>query len=273
MKKNKYILLSICAVCAALLLAFFVNILFKIRTDSIFKAEWTAGDALNYVAAMTGAISTFVLSLIAYKQNEKLQQMEDNNYIAANSCMILINQVQVKPKANIPVNYELHTEQILQEKDNEDACPSGYSVEVRFKKISDSLQATPSMIYVSKCTLFVGSETRTLESDLWLENVREGYTRTAICESDIAFNCTLLVAKSKQEKFEEAIKTQNNKLTIEIEFNIVTDKYVMTKCKCRAYCEYQNSSGVIIWKSKEPMVFFYGHELMDRSQIKVLGEV
>ena len=72
-----------------------VNILFKIRTDSILKAEWAAGDALNYVAAMTGAISTFVLSLIAYKQNEKLQQMEDHNYIAANSCMILINQVYV----------------------------------------------------------------------------------------------------------------------------------------------------------------------------------
>ena len=52
MKKNKYILLSICAVCAALLLAFFVNILFKIKTDSILRAEWTAGDALNYVAAM-----------------------------------------------------------------------------------------------------------------------------------------------------------------------------------------------------------------------------
>ena len=96
LKKNKYILLSICAICAALLLAFFVNILFKIRIDSILRAEWTAGDALNYVAAMTGAISTFVLSLIAYKKNEKLQQMEDNNYIAANSCMILINQVYVK---------------------------------------------------------------------------------------------------------------------------------------------------------------------------------
>lgn len=271
MKKRKYILLSLCAVCVALLIAFLVNILFKIKTDSILRAEWTAGDALNYVAAMTGAISTFILSLIAYKQNEKLQQMEDNNYIATNSCMILIRQVQIKPKANIPIDYKLHTEQILQEKDNEEEFPSGYGVEVRFKKINDSSQATPSMIYISKCILFVGSETRALESNLWLENVREGYTRTAICESDIAFNCTLLVAKSKQEKFEEAIKTQNNKLTIEIEFNIITDKYVMTKCKCRAYCEYQNSNGLIIWKSKDLMVFFYGHELKSRRQIKLLG--
>ncbi len=71
MKKNKYILLSICAVCAALLIAFFVNVLFEIRTDSILKAEWTAGDALNYVAAMTVAIRTFVLSLIAYNIIQK----------------------------------------------------------------------------------------------------------------------------------------------------------------------------------------------------------
>lgn len=75
MKKSKYILLSLCAVCATLLIAFLVNIFFKIKTDSILKTEWTAGDALNYVAAMTGAISTFTLSLIAYKQNGKLQQM------------------------------------------------------------------------------------------------------------------------------------------------------------------------------------------------------
>ncbi len=91
-----------------------------------------------------------------------------------------------------------------------------------------------------------------------MENVCEGDTRTAICESDIAFNCTLLVAKIKQKKFEETIKTQKNKFTIEIEFNIIKDKYVLTKCKCSAYCEYHNSSGIIIWNSKDPMVVFYG---------------
>lgn len=90
MRKSKYFLLSVCSVCAALLIAFVINILFKIKTDSIFSAEWSAGDALNYVASIVGAISTFILSLIAYRQNEKLQKMEDNNYIAANSCMILI---------------------------------------------------------------------------------------------------------------------------------------------------------------------------------------
>ena len=42
-------------------MAFVVNVLFKIKTEGIFSAEWSARDALNYVGAMAGSISTFVL--------------------------------------------------------------------------------------------------------------------------------------------------------------------------------------------------------------------
>ena len=98
MKKSKYILISVCSICGALIIAFVVNILFKIKTDGLFSADWSAGDALNYVGSMVGAISTFILSLVAYKQNEKLQRIEDNNYIASNSCMVLIDKIHIKPK-------------------------------------------------------------------------------------------------------------------------------------------------------------------------------
>lgn len=273
MKKSRYILISLCLICGALIIAFIVNVLFKIRTDGLLSAEWSAGDTLNYVGSMVGAISTFVLSLIAYKQNEKLQKLEDNNYIASNSCMVLIEKIHIKPQPTIPVNYELHGEQILSERDNKDKIPSGYSIEINLKKIDTSMQATPSLIYASKCTLFVGDDKEgTLESAICTENVRDGYTRAAIFETGIAFNCAMLVAKDKQEKFEKDIKFKRNSLTMEIEFNIITDKYVMTKCKCRAYCDYQNNSGTVTWKSRNPMVFFYGHELKNKSEIQVLGE-
>lgn len=273
MKKSRYILIILCSLCGVLVIAFIVNVLFKIKSQGIFSAEWSAGDALNYIGTMIGAISTFVLGVVAYKQNEKLQHMEDNSYIAVNSCMVLIDNIQIIPKADIPVNYQLHTEQILKEIDNKDEYPSGYLVEVRLKKIDASVQATPSLIYVSKCSLFVGNDDKkSLESDIWSENIREGYTRTAVLESGIAFNCKLLVSHNKQEKFENDIKAVKNKLTIEIEFDIITDKYVMTKCKCRSYCDYENFGGKVKWKSKDPMVFFYGHELKKRNEIFVLGE-
>lgn len=78
---------------------------------------------------MIGALSTFALGLVAYKQNEKLQAMEDYNYIATNSCMVLIDEIQIKPKADIPINFGLHTEQILMESDNKDELLSGYTIE------------------------------------------------------------------------------------------------------------------------------------------------
>lgn len=273
LKKSKYILIGLCFICGSLVVAFIVNILFKIKTEGVFSAEWMAGDALSYVGTMIGALSTFALGLVAYKQNEKLHDMEEHNYIATNSCMVLIDEIKIKPKANIPVNFELHTEQILIESDNKDEVPSGYTIEVKLKKIDASVQATPSLIYVSKCTLFVGDgERNTLGSDIWADNMRDGYTRMAIQESGIAFNCKLLVSRDKQKKFENDIKREKNKLTVEIEFHVITDKYVMTKCKCRAYCTYQNNCDAVIWKSNNPMVFFYGHELQNRNEIQVFGE-
>ena len=104
-----------------------------------------------------GQLITFVLSLVAFWQNEKLKEMENNNYIATNSCMVLIDEVQIKPKAYIPGNYELHTKQILQEIDNNEVCPSGYSVEINLKKISESMQATPSLIYVVRLAAHVSN--------------------------------------------------------------------------------------------------------------------
>lgn len=165
----------------AIAIAFVVNVLFKIKTEGIFSAEWSAGDALNYVGAMVGSISTFVLSLVAYWQNEKLKEMENNNYIAANSCMVLIDEAQIKPKVSMPVDYELHTEQILQEIDNEHVCPSGYSVEINLKKISESMQATPSLIYVSDCTLFVGDNQTGIKIASYRKSDNTGYSFFLIC--------------------------------------------------------------------------------------------
>lgn len=271
MKKERYILIGVCTFCAALIIAFIVNVLFKIKTNSILSAEWSAGDALDYIGTMFGAISTFILGLVAYKQNEKLENMEMNNYIALNSCMVLIDKIQIKPKADVPINYELHTEQILIENDNNDMCPSGYTIEIILKKSDSSIQATPSLIQVSNCMFLVGnSEKDIMESDIWADNIREGYTRVAIQESGIAFNCKLLISRAKQKKFEEDIKKDKNNIMVEFLFDVITDKYVMTKCKCRAYCLYSNMSGTVKWESDNPMVFFYGHELKNRNEIQVL---
>lgn len=81
-----------CSLCSTID-SIFVNIIFKKRTDGILKVGQIAGDTLYYVAEVTGDIRTFILSLITYKQNKKAQQTEGNNYIVADSCMMLIRQI------------------------------------------------------------------------------------------------------------------------------------------------------------------------------------
>ena len=273
-KNSKCFLISFCAVCGVLAIAFVVNILFKWKTDGIFSAEWKPGDGLNYVGAMIGSVSTFVLSLVAYWQNEKLKEMENNNYIASNSCMVLIDEIVIKPKVSIPTSYKLYEDQILKEIGNQEEVPAGYRVEVKLKKMDQCAQATPSLIYISDGRLLVGGGQKdALESSLTLKNERDGYTRVAIFGSEepsIKFNCLLLVSKKDRDSFENAIKAEKNKLIVEFNFNVITDKYVMTKCKCRAHCNYSNDCGTITWKSNNPMVFFYGHELKKANEIKVL---
>lgn len=88
MKKKQLIWIGIVTILIAILLAFGLNVLFKVHTDGIFSAEWEAGDALNYVASIFGAVGTIILGYVAYKQNDRLQEMENNNYIANYSSKI-----------------------------------------------------------------------------------------------------------------------------------------------------------------------------------------
>lgn len=271
MKKKQIIAISSALIIGAIILLVIVNLLFKIDGGSFFKAEWDAGDALNYVAAIAGAISTFVLGVVAYKQNEKLQHMEENNFIAANSSMLVIDEIKIKPKASIPCNYEIHSEQILIQKNYNEQIPVGYSCSLTCSKIGE---AVPAMIHIIDGMLIGGdSQERLMDCHISMENVfADKYSRVAIGKENIQFGFTLIVSKKEQEKFKQVIQKKNNELWLEFNFDIVTDKYVVTKCKCISNFTYACYGNDVTWTCKEPQVFFKGHRIIDKTTIKIAGE-
>lgn len=271
MKKKQIIIISSGLIIGAIILSIIVNLLFKVDGGSFFKAEWDAGDALNYVAAIAGAISTFVLGVVAYKQNDKLQHMEENNFIAANSSMLVIDEIKIKPKISIPCNYEIHSEQILIDKKNSEEIPSGYSCSLKCSKIGE---AVPAMIHIVDGMLIGGdSKERLMDCCIFMDNVfTDKYSRVAIGKENIQFGFTLIVRKDELEKFKQVIKKKNNELCLEFNFDIVTDKYVVTKCKCRSTFTYASYGNDVTWTCKEPQVFFKGHDVIDKSTIKIAGE-
>lgn len=272
MDKKKIVKMCIGVTVFALILAFIVNILFKIHSNSILSAEWQAGDALNYVASIFGAIGTIILGYIAYKQNDKLQELENNNYIASYGSLLLMNEIHIKQVAKVPVNWEIHSEQIIVDSDaNDDDGYIGYEFTFLASGIGN---AVPSLLHIKKCDIFCcDAKENKKNSYLFGENYSDVYSRIAIHKDNkIKFGMTYVVSKKNRDLFEQAIKQYSYNVTVEMTFDIITDKNVVTKCKCRSYCSGSNCANKIMWEDKDPMVFFYGHDIANENNIKIAGE-
>ena len=162
MKKKQLIWIGV-ATCASILIAiilsFVLNVLFKVHSDGIFSAEWEAGDALNYAASMFGAVGTIVLGYVAYKQNDKLQKMEDNNYIANFSSTIILKSIysELVNKKSTRIDPNEHCEQIIKEKDLQENKPYiDYKFTCKAKIIGDVI---PAFIHIKKCDISYSDET------------------------------------------------------------------------------------------------------------------
>ena len=156
MKNKQLIWLSIVTILIAIILAFGLNMLFKVHSEGIFSAEWGAGDALNYVATMFGATGTIILGYVAYKQNDRLQEMEKNNYIANYSSMVLIDNIHINQKADIPVNWDIHSEQIIKDSDWNEKMPYiGYKFTFCMTNIGNGV---PVLIHIKKCDIICSDE-------------------------------------------------------------------------------------------------------------------
>ena len=48
-------------------------------------------------------------------------------------------------------------------------------------------------------------------------------------------------------------------LTVEIVFQIIANKNIATRCKCRSYLNREQIGNNVTWKTENPMVFYYGN--------------
>lgn len=272
-RKKQVFLISISILTLAMIVAFVLNVVFKISVPYFLSAEWEAGDALNYVGSIFGAFGTIVLGYIAYKQNDRLQELEKSNYIANNSSMILLNKVTVNPKAIIPVNWETeHTEQIISDKDLKEIKTGGF-VGYKLNFEASYMSNIPALLHVQNCSIICSDEeNKKIRITLFGENPFNTFSRIAIFKDNvIKFNVTFVIDSAKRNQFEETIKESVYNALVEMQFDIMTDKNVITKCKCRLNCKRNNENNIILWEDDEPMVFFYGHQLMKVDDLRIAG--
>lgn len=274
MKKKQLIWVGAVVILIAIILAFGLNMLFKVHTDGIFSAEWGAGDALNYVASIFGAVATIILGYVAYRQNDRLQEMENNNYISNFSSSIMLNGIyaEVVNKKSTRIDPSEHCEQVIKEKDFQ--CNKSY-VAYKFtceaKIIGDVI---PAFIHIRKCDISYSDETeKSMDDSIYGVNLLDNYSRLAIYNQDCAmFEITYLINCDKRDKFEKLFEHDKCTVIVEIEFDVVSIKNVLTKFKCRAYCKAKRECNEIKWSDDKPQLFFYGHDIVKLKDLKIAGE-
>lgn len=273
MKNKQVISIGIGISAIAIVLSIGIHIAFKIHINNFWAAEWGAGDALNYVASILSAAGTIILGYIAYKQNDRLQNLENNNYIANYSSMILMNEIRIKQEVTVPVNWPIHSEQIVVDDALEEASSHvGYKFEFTASSMGNH---TPALVHIQECSIFCSDENgKATKGHLFGKNYSDVYSRVAIHkDGKIKFEMTYVINTDRRSDFEEAIKQNSYSVMVEVAFNIITDKNVITKCKCRAKCYGDNCTNQITWKDEDSMVFFYGHSIANANRIKVAGEM
>lgn len=177
--------------------------------------------------------------------------------------MIIIEKIRIAEKAHIPVNFEIHVEQIVADTDATTNYV-GYDFQITAKKINEH---TPVLVHIEKCDLFCEENNQIItyiESKNWCDK----FSRIAIHKDGIVkFGMKFIIDRQKKQEFEEAIKKSTCNLVVEIMFQIIANKNVATRCKCRAYLNSEQIGNDISWKSENPMVFYYGNFMVKEYEI------
>jgi len=255
-----------------ILIPVIINQLYKSNTGYI--TLWGAADVLVYYGSFSAAVGSIVLGTIAWKQNERLAKIEENDFVAKNACMGFIYNIVIYGVKQRVCNLELYDEQIAtsleQDKTQEDY--SSFSIEIGMK-----MKDHVATLVRIKSILLIVSELKSSKTEIiQCENNDEKFSRVAISNEEIKFNVTMLIKDTEKRNFLRFLNNQNNKITISMVFILLTDKYVSTELQCRSELVCQNYSDTEeiynefkVENDESPRCFWYGNKLLDKKMIEI----
>lgn len=274
LKKGNIVLILISI---AVIVELVINCLYKIDAPiEVLKTEWDASTALTFWGTVFAAIGTIYLGQISIKQNSRLMDLEYNNYVSNFSEFVLLQDVIVYEKSITATNLELHSEQVLKQincKNNE----ATLYLEFHFSCCGTNYPAYINIKFLSIYIFNKDTKNRILFA-IEAENDNKDYSRVAITKNGGMTNVTVLVDKEKKDDFLELLKKNNANLEVDMEFEVVTEKRVSTKEKCRSFMELKEVITIedsiienkIFYKSNEiPRAFFYGNSIKKENEIHV----
>lgn len=255
-----------------LLVPLVIHIAFKNYSPcEFFNAEWGAGEMLGYTGAGFGALGTIYLGYVALNQNIRLLNLEESNYIAQNSCLVLLDGIKFRKIKRNLTNLQEHTEQVLFCNSNPEDGNGSFSCEIRLKNIINF----PALVNVKELQIFTDSpnHTNNEQVNLHLVNPNNGYSRVAMLEKLSAFEVSVILNNEEKFLFVERVRDISCVLTVELTLNLVM-KEVMTAIKCHATMltkDFDREEGLYQFDStdeKPPVCFWLENRKLDLKDIQ-----
>lgn len=264
MKKRKiFLYIIVSAIICFVAIPLIVNWMFKNSAPlAILQAEWGAGEAMGYISGMMSFIGTIFLGGVSWKQNNDLQKRQDETFIAENSCGVLLEKVNFRIGPQNACNFELHPETIV--------CSNRLTengLDYKSFECEITLHHTknvPVLVRVLSAFMFVGNQI------VEFEKYDDCFTRVAVFKDVSKFNLTLLMPIKEKQLVGKMIMDGKYQITLAINLELVSDRYVLTTWKCRSILQYSNSSNEIKYTSCDDasMGFWYGNRIIEQSEIK-----
>ena len=273
MKKNqvkkKYIIVVIVAlIITSFVIPFIISEAFKIKG---YNTSWKAADSLAFYGTYISAVGTIVLGVIAWQQNKRLLKLEENTFLAQNSCSVLINSIAFDKFKSQAFDSDKYDSQIVYSNKLDDSC--NYSIiEIIFKlTIIDNI---PALILLKQLNMSIDNGQNPITVSAKNDNIE--FTQVAVSKEYAQFAALLILSAKEKTDIINHIKNFNSFIWIDAELSVLSDKYVSTNILCRAnlVCDdYDENNSIFVFDEnqefKPPVFFWHGNEVLNKDTVKI----
>ena len=261
---------------AVIVTPFIINESYK--RNNGYVTVWDGDVVLAYCGASFSAIGTIILGWIAWNQNARLLKLEENSFLAANSSSALLTDITITKVNSISVNFHNHPEQILKTQNvGTIKTPLDYgSIEIICRIVPFSSKQHIALVNVESVLLVAESGLDKSQVFLSAVNADKQFSRVAISNEYDSFKITVIMSKQEKDQFITAINNFYSSIMAEMEFVLMTDKYVATELKCRAKLgnpDYDESDRIYShFKngiSNPPICFWQGAYVVEESNVMI----
>ncbi len=262
-RKQILLYIVVAIVICFVIIPLIVNWLFKQSAPiPMLEAEWEAGEVLGYVSGILSFVGTMFLGWVSWKQNQNLQEKQDDTFIAENSCTVLLGNVNFKIGQQNACNLHIHPETIACSdalSDNDYNCKS-FECEVTLQHLKN----IPVAVRVLNASILVANQ------PLEFTKYDDCFTRVAAFKEYSKFNLTLLLPEKEKRIAGSYINEGKYPITLEVKFEIVSDRNVATTLKCRSTLRYCEAENEVKYTSSDDtsMRFGYGSRILMELEIK-----